>query len=347
MDRLRALSAAAGAVLVALSLWATAEYGTPARFVPVALAGAVAVALPDAAVRLRGVARTVSRRVSGPNPAVGERGWTFVSDSTVKDRLDLLEGLIPVIETDDRYDAVERDTYEEGAALNVSCAGIHGAFVRVTAAGRVVVLGSSERARHLAETVESATSLTLERVADNPFDEPAPVGRFASLALGGAVAVLLVVGVLLLGVGAYPSDAYNPAERTVLVGIDFQTDLDPTVSGTDGRLSKAAFLASVVDEGATEVRWARNDTDRIAAQGRDALRVSRTARALLDSVERPAATDARVERVRRLEQRLARAERSVAAALEDRAADDGLSDTDRLRRLADRLRAANGTSPPC
>jgi hypothetical protein len=37
----------------------------------------------------------------------------------------------------------------------------------------------------------------------------------------------------------------------------------------------------------------------------------------------------------------------VAAALEDRAADDGLSDTGRLRRLADRLRAANGTSPPC
>lgn len=346
MNKLRTLSWGGGGLLAALAVWAVVNYGgTPFRFGPAILIGVTAAGLPFGVAYFKYAVKSLRLRLADTDDGFSaEQGSIFVSNSAVEDPVDCLESVRSAVESDDEYDDVKRDSFDEGPGLTVLHAGFHNSFVRITAAGRVVVTGASERTHRLADTVSEVYSLSFERTRDNPFTGMESVRGAPRVFLGVIVFTVLLVGINAVTVAAYPSDAYNPAERSVLVGVDARASVDPGVTETDARLSKAAFLVDVVNESATEVRWQENDTDSIATHGENALRVSSDARSLLATVDEAGPTSEQAERADRIERRLSDAERSVATALEERADGDGLDDTETLSRLSDRLRASANSS---
>lgn len=346
MNKLRALSWGGGGLIAALALWAAVHYGgSPVRFGPAVIIGGAAAGLPFGFAYFKSAINSIRLRFADTDEGFSaEQGSIFVSESAVEDPFDCLESVISAIDGDDEYDEVKRDSFEEGPGLTVLHAGFHNSFVRITSAGRVVITGASERTYGLADTVSKVYSLSFERTRNNPFDGMDPVRGGPRVFLGVIVFTMLLFGVNAVTVAAYPSDAYNPAERTVLVGVDARASVDPGVSETDARLSKAAFLVDVVNESSMEVRWQINDTERIASHGETSLQVSSDARTLLATVNDGSPTPKQAERADRIERRLSDAERSVAAALDDRAASDGFNDTEHLSRLSDQLRASANSS---
>lgn len=346
MNKLRALSFGGGVVVVATALWATVNYGgSLLRFAEAALFGLVGAGLPPSVASLKGAVRSLRRRMAEVDEGLSaERGSIFISDQSIDDPVDCLERVLSVLRVEDRYDEVGRETFEEGPGLSVVHDGFHSSFIRITGAGRVVVTGASERTHALADLVSETCSVTFERTRDNPFKGPEPVRGAPRVFLGVLVFVVLLAGTNAVGAAAYTDDAYNPAERMILVGIDAQGDLGPDVSETDTALSKAAFLVSVVEEGTHEVRWAENDTDRAAEQGRQALAVSHDARVLLATVRAESSSSEQLERAERIERRLGDAEHSVADALDKRANESDETDAAALRRISDRLRSNADTS---
>ncbi|WP_225333549.1 hypothetical protein [Halomicrobium urmianum] len=346
MNKLRALSRGGGGLVVAVALWATVHYGgTPLRFATALFVGVVGAGLPAAFAWLKGAVRSLRRRFADVDEGFSaEQGSIFVSEGVVDDAVDCLESIRAALGDDERFDEVEREAFDEGPGLSVLHGGFHNSFVRITGAGRVVVTGASEQTSALAALVSESQSLSFERTRDNPFRGTEPVRGAPRAFLGVLVFAVLLVGFNSVGAAAYTADAYNPAERMVLVGIDAQGDVDPGTSGTETRLSKAAFIVDVVDEGSQEVRWVENDTDRVVEQGRQALAVSRDARALLETVRSGSPTADQRDRADRIERRLVEAERSVADALEERADRGDLDETAEIRRVSERLRASGGAS---
>lgn len=345
MNKLRTLSWGGGGLVVVLAVWAATHYGRPLQFGSAVIIGVAAAGLPFGLAYLKSAFRSLRRRHADPEGGFSaEQGSVFVSESVVEDAVDCLETVYTAVEGDEDYDKVDRDAFEEGPGLTVLHAGFHNSFVRITGAGHVVITGASERTRELADTVSDVCSLSFERTRDNPFDGREPIKGAPRVFLGVIVFTILLFGINAVAVAAYPSGAYNPAERTVLVGIDAQSTIDPGASETETKLSKAAFLVAIVDEGSNEVRWAVNDSSRVAVQGEQALRVSSDARSLLATLDDGSTTPKQTERADQIEQRLVDAERSVAVALEERADSGALNNTETVRQLSDRLRASANSS---
>jgi hypothetical protein len=343
MNKLRAFSYVGGGLVVALALWATVRYGgSPIRYAEGLALGLVAAGLPRGAAGLKAHLVSLRRRLADRGDD-GERGTVFVSESAVGDPVGCLETIAAAVREDDSYDGVERDSFRGGPGLTVTHRSFDSSLVRLTAGDRVAVVGASSRTETLVDTVSRACSLSFERARENPFAGVAPVSGGARVILALLVFLVALAGVNAVGAAAYPSDAYNPAERTVLVGVDAQASLDPRASATDARLRKASFLVAVVEEEATEVRWERDDAVRIARHGRQALRASGDARALLIAVREGSPTAAQTRRADRIERELHAAERSVATALDRRSESDALGDAATLDRLGERLRAAADT----
>ncbi|MDS0222456.1 CPBP family intramembrane metalloprotease [Haloarcula sp. S1AR25-5A] len=342
MNKLRALSWGGGGLVVLLALWAALHYDGPLlRFAPAVLVGIVAAGLPFGLAYSKSAIESLRLRLADTDEGFSaEQGSVFVSTSAVDDSIDFLEAVHSALRSDEEYDSVERDSFEEGPGLTVLHGGFHNSFIRVTAAGRVVVTGASERTKLLADTVSDTYSLSFERTRNNPFDGMEPVRGAPRVFLGALVFTLLLFGTHAVTATAYPTDTYNPAERAVMVGFDASGSVDPRVSETDSELSKAAFLVEVVNESATEVRWRGNDTEQIAEHGENALAASDDARSLLASAEDESLTPAQVERAKRIRAQLVAAERNVATALEERADTEALENTDSLTRLSDQLRAS-------
>lgn len=341
MNKLRALSWGGGAAVTLFAAWAMVHYGTPSRFFAAIVTGIVAAGLPYGIARFNQAIISLRYRLGDPESGISdEKGSIFVSQSSIDDPLETLETVLDRVTSDEAYDEVQREAFEEGPGLSIRHGGFHNSFVRITGAGRVVVTGASERTADICETVADACSLSFERTRENPFRGIQPIKGAPRVFLGVFVFTLLIAGTAAVGAGAYPSDAYNPAERLVLVGIDAQGDLDPNVSQTDVKLSKASFLVSVVDEGSIEVRWAKNDSDRVTEQGRNALRASSDARWLLASARADdSMTPEQAARADRIERRLIEAERSVGEALSERATDGSIDEenTTELSRLGERF----------
>lgn len=347
MNKLRALSLGGAVFLIAVAGWAAWYYGSPSKFIWTVIAGGVAAGLPRALAHGKRGARRLHRKLDDGERISGEKGSIFVSNGIVEDTVDCLETVREAVAADDRYDEVRRDSFAEGPGLTVIHTSFHNSFVRITSAGRVVVSGASERTQDLAETVTDACGISFERTRENPFSPLEPVKGAPRVFLGVFVFSVLLIGFHATAASAYPSDAYNPVERTIVVGIDGQSSLDPRVSETEGRLSKAAFLVTVVEESPVEVRWAGNDSDRVMRQGRQALIVANDTRSLLSSVEADSPTPAQAQRVETLRARLATAERETAAALDRRAQSEAVNEPESIHRLSDRLRAsANRSSAP-
>lgn len=342
MNKLRALSWGGGGLVVLLAVWAAIHYGGPVlRFAPAALVGIAAAGLPFGLAYSRNAIESLRLSLADTDEGFSaEKGSVFVSRSTVDDSVDFLEAVHSALRSDEEYHSVERDSFEEGPGLTVLHGSFHSSFIRITAAGRVVVTGASERTKLLADTVSDAYSLSFERTRNNPFDGIEPVRGAPRVFLGVFVFTMLLFGTHAVTAAAYPTSTYNPAERTVMVGFDASASVDPRVSETDSKLSKAAFLVEVVNESATEIRWRGNDSERIAGHGENAIAASDDARSLLASVEAGPLTPKQAERVERTKTRLAEAERTVAAALEEAVDDEALENAESVTRLSDQLRAS-------
>jgi len=341
MNTLRTVAWGGGGFAVLLAVWATIHYGgSPARFLPTAALGLVAATLPFGIAYTKHAVTSTRRRFADVDDGFSaETGSIFVSTTTVDDPLDCLETIVPAIRADDDYDEVTRESFQEGPGLMVLYGGFHNAFVRITEPGHVVVTGASERTHALADTVSKACALSFERTRNNPFTGMKPVRGASRVFLGVIVLTLVLGSALAVGTAAYPSDTYNPAERTVMVGIDARGDVVPGVSRVDTQLSKAAFLVAIVDEGSQEVTWAQNDSERVTAHGRQALRASRDARALLTTVREGPLTPAQAARADSLDRQLVEARDSVAEAMTARIESGSVNETAEMRRVVAELRA--------
>ncbi|EMA54254.1 hypothetical protein [Halococcus salifodinae] len=342
VNKLRTLSYGGGLLVGLTALWATISYGgSPLRFVGGFALAVVAAGLPAGLAHSKATALSYYRRYADEDAGFSEeQGAVYVSGSSVDDAFEALESVYASLEGDGTYDRIERDAFDEGPGLTVTYSGFHNCFVRVTDGGQMVVTGASKKTGTVADAVASACSLSFDRTRDNPFEGVEPVRGAPRVFLGVIVFAILLVGVGALAGGAYPSDAYNPAERTALMTIDASGDVNPGVSPTDTQLRKASFLVGVVDEEATEIRWEGNSSAEIAGHGRQAIAVSSDARDLLAAVREGLATPEQVERANRLAAELREAEQSVATALAERADSQALSgDVAALRRLGERLRA--------
>lgn len=344
MNKLRTFARSAAAFLVALAAWGALHYGpavAPASFLPVALVGLAIPVIPRALARLAFHARRWwSNRSTAPRFSF-ERGSLFVSTNPVDDRESALERIKAVVAGDDRFDAVADDEFAEGIGLTVGHAGYHNSFVRFSK-GRLVVTGASERTHALADLVADACSLTFERATDHPFASPDPIRGAPRAFLGLFLVVLLLVGVGGFAGAAYPGGSHNPAEKTVLVGLDARGEFVPGVTTDETRLDKAAFLVDGLAEEAVEIRWERNETDRILVHARQSVAVSNDVRRLLSAAHDGGLTPEQAARADRIETDLHEAERSVAAAIDERARNERVRD-ERLLAVRDELREAADT----
>lgn len=333
--------------MIALSLWGLDFYGLPRAepepFLRTTVVGLGILVLPwglSRAKRLVGIGRNYleMRRTAGY-----ERGTVYVSESPLPDPDRALDRVETLVDASPVFDSVHRDAFPEGEGLTVIHTGFHNTFVRVTRSSNLAVTGASIRTRRLAREIEEASIATFRRAIWNPFQRPAPIRGAPRVFLSLLLAGLVVFGVIGVAGAAYPTAAYNPAEKTVLVAIDARSTVDPGFTRTEHRLAKAAFLVEVLDEKQVEILWARNDTEEILGHGRQAAEISTDVRAELAAVRTSDPTPDQAARADRIEAELHEAELGVADALERR--DDGRADTTgQFDAVSRRLREAANTS---
>lgn len=326
--RLGVVSALGGAVLVAFTVWAWLRYdavglGDLTRGLAY---GVAAVALPRGLPR----ARIWLRRVRDSR-GDSERSDLFKSTERVADAERALDAVAESFAADADLTA-KRKLFSQGPGLVIVHESFHNSFVRSLRSGHLVVTGDGDRTSSIADRVERVTSVSLERTTPSRVEGPSPLRGPVRVTVALLVFVAVVVGAGGVVGAAYPSDTYNPAEKAVLVSFDARSDVDPTVSPTDGRLGKAAFLADALDEEAVEIRIA-NGSDRVYEHARQSLTISRTATRLLEATRAESLTPAQRARVERIQNDLRAARRAVADAIANRIDDGTVADAERLRRI--------------
>ncbi|ERG99929.1 MAG: hypothetical protein J07HQX50_01083 [Haloquadratum sp. J07HQX50] len=318
-----------GACIVSLvTSWAMVHYGPQSAILFAGIFGLGSTALPSVLSRMKYyVTRIYSRYLSsGPRHGPGE-GTIFVSTSPVEDAFEYLEAAYTAIDRDDTYESVTREEFSEGPGLSVIYAGFHNSFVRVSNTGMVVVTGASERSIDVVDTLRGIKDIRFEQTNRSPFVGYTPIRGAARVFLSVFVAIALMSSIVMIGGGAYPNDAYNPAERTVLMGIDAHGDLNPRVSATDTTLTRVAFLVSIVEEESTEIGWAQNKTTEIERHSQQALAVSQEARELLGSVASSDPTTAQREQIKSLRVQLTSAEAAVVTAVDEKTRSENVTST--------------------
>ena len=340
MNKLRALSVSSGLGLCLLGVWAAIRYGSPLRFAPGILVAGAIVGLPPALAYGKLWVRR-GRRYVATRRRDDDRAATFVADDPDPDAESALSQVAEAVERDEGYRDVRSKEFPEGEGLLVTHGGFHSSFVRRTDEGRLVVTGSSKKTRSLARRVGDLRGLSMRERSNNPFLGPIPVRGGPRVLLSVSLVVLLVLGVGSVTGPAYPSDAYNTPEKTVLVAYDARADLLPWVSRTDTRLDKAAFEVDALSEEAVEIRWEENGSRFLVEDGRQALAISADARAHLRSARESSLGPGQAARADRIERDLHAAERNVAdaiaARLENRTTGQYAPE---LRVLRERLRRA-------
>lgn len=347
VNKLRAFARLGGGFLTVLAAWAGWQYADgPAEalsFVAVAALGLVVVRAPAAVTRAKHWL-TLTEQHWAARRGKNERTTPAFVSEPVGNPEAALAAIRDAVRNDDEYDDAKTDAFPEGDGLTVTHTEFHNSFVRVAESGRLVVTGASKRTRALAGLVERVCDVSVESRVTNPLSAPEKVQGAPRVFLGLVLAVVVVAGVVGVAGAAYPSGAYNPAEKAVLVTFDARGSL-PGVSTTETHLDKAAFLVTVLDEKAVEVRWSSNDTDRVTTHARESLVVRREAASLLAEIRRSSPTPAQIRRAKRIERDLVAAERRVAASIDEALDGDlGESAERELARIRERLRGrANAT----
>lgn len=313
---LRALTTFFGGSLIVLSLWAITEYGTVRGIQPFAkpmVLGVIVFTLPLLYLRGRRWLSVGVRHVQNwRNPSESSPGNIFVSTSPVAGKDEPLETIAESLRQSNVYDEVYRTTFAESEGLTVSHTGFHKSYIRITESGKLVLTGTTKKTRQLATQLEDICSTTLEPSVTDPFTVSS-ITKAPRVLLMITAVVLLVVGVGGVSGAAYPPTAYNPAERTVFVGIDAYTDINPAASEREASVVKAQFLIEMLDEEAVEIRWEYNTTAQVRSHGQDALLISSHARKHIATARTRGFSDER--KLSRLEANLRDAERAVADAI--------------------------------
>ncbi|WP_254546815.1 hypothetical protein [Halomarina pelagica] len=322
VNTLRAVSWSSGTLLIALSVWAAVEYGDPLRFLPGVVVAATILGLPPALAYAKLWSRRGSRYLKARRRGSVEMDATFVSDDPDPNPDDALASIAEAVGAGDGSDAVRWEPFPEGEGLMVTHGGFHNSFVRLTEGGRLVVTGASKRTRTLAQFVGDLREVSMRNRSNNPLLGPIPVRGAPRWFLALALVALLGVGVGGVANAAYPTDAYNTPEKTVLVSYDARADVDPTTSPTEATLGKAAFMTGALSEEAVEVAWEKDGSPYVVHDARQAIEISRDVRAQLRTAREGSLTPAQVDRAARIEADLHAAERDVAAALRERLEND-------------------------
>lgn len=339
LSKLGLSSRIGGAFLFALTAWAVSRYGldlTTPGVVRALLLAALVLALPDAAAYAK-YALFRFRDHLAEWRSDSESGSFYVSRSPVDDPDAALDRVRDALGSVEAYDEVVRDEFSTGPGLTVVHSTYHTLSVRLDGADRVVVTGDSERLDGLVERVEGALGVSLRPTRVDPFADVTPVRGGPRAALGAVLAFCLVVGVVAVSGAAYPSGAFNDAEKTVLVTHDLRADADPTVTQEQARLAKAAFLTGVLDEAAVEIRMV-NTTGERRLYAASALETSDAARRLLRSARESSLSQSQADRADRIESSLYERERELAAALRETATGPSSAGDGRLHEIAAEFR---------
>jgi hypothetical protein len=335
--RLRTLSTVGGVILVTFVLWAYTRYETVGVgiLIPNLILGVIAIALPMGVPHAKFQLRRVMESYVGSDP---EQSHLFKSTDRVPDAERALDTVAESL-ADDSEHTVTRKSFSQGPGLVITYKDFHNSFVRRLRSGHLAVTGDGDRTSSLADRVERLTSITFERTTPSQVKAPTPVSGLARVTVALVVFALLLSGVMGVLGSAYPSSAYNPAEKAVLVSFDARSDFDPTMSPTDARLGKAAFLVDVLDEKAVEIRIAKGK-ERILDHARQSLVISRDANLLLDDVDRASPTSEQRARIERLQRDLRSERKQVAKTITERIRDEKVADAEaKLVRIRDMLLA--------
>lgn len=173
------------------------------------------------------------------------------------------------------------------------------------------------------------------------------VGGKTRLLLWLVISVSLFAGVSVGTAGAYHAGTYNSAEWTILVGIDARETVDPRMTPTGARLTKAAFLVRVLNETSDEIRWERNRSARVVEHADQAVTVVRDVNRLLTRARAAGLSESQAARADELRERLDVAVGGISTAIDTVIARGNVTgrDAGRLREARERMvAAANATN---
>lgn len=339
VNKLQTVSLLAGGVIVALSVYGVIKYQNPYGFLDTLLFGLIVATLPWIIAYIKLGIHQAYWALKNRRSTSAEHGSIFVSTDEVPDHESTLADIESALRTRVSEGTVSPDQFAEGPGLTVTFAGFHNSFIRIDRKNRVVVTGASRKVKELKDSIESAEILSFKQSNINPFVRPMPVT--------GGVRIFLAAGIILMAIGgiagvsetAYPADVYNPGEKTVLLGFDVWSAMDPTKSAPQGHLDKAAFYVAVLEEEAIEISW--DNPNQASVHAAAAFQTSEDAREELATARELGLTQPQAERADQIEQQLHAAERDVADALEQKVAEDAppdrgevLSDASSLREVA-------------
>lgn len=340
VNKLRIVSLGGGTTVVIIATWGAVEYPAPIKpFVLAATIGVFVAAVPSGLAYGKLFWRRTSQ-VRAVQHSGRDRGRIFLSDTAVESRAATLSAVDDALEAVTEFEP-RTSLFPEGRGRTVVHTNFHNSFVRITDDDRLSVTGESEPTEQIADLVESAVDVSFSRVKSNPFLRPEGVKGAPRVFLAILLMAVVLAGVMTVAGAAYPSGAYNPAEKTVLVGIDLRGDLDPWTSATETRLTKAAFLVRSFEEKSVEVRWQANGSGskQVATHATEALAIDTDARSQLAAVRSSSPSPPKIERANRIERRLRRAERDVADQIAAAAETAPADEVPTLRRVSRRLTA--------
>ncbi|WP_458211061.1 hypothetical protein [Haladaptatus sp. NG-SE-30] len=343
MNKLRATAVGSGLVLLAGAAWGALEYGASAGlepFVWVAVFGVVVAVVPDGIAAAKHVVYQSRREAKAEDARAGAKDRYFTSTKTYPSREEVLNVVRDTVRATDGYERVAAEDFPEGAGLSVTHAGFHNSFVRVTASGRLVLAGASERTADLASDLAKDLKTSFDQSWANPMRQRKPIVGGLRVVLAVAILTTTGLGLGTVAAAGYPSDSYNPLEKVALASYDARSTVDPATSETDAAIAKARFRVTILKESVVEVRWTDNNSARLVRTGQVALRVAGDTRSTLTGLRERELTDAQERRVGRIEGNLREVEDSIAATLESRADDQGIGEgADDIRAVAGALRS--------
>lgn len=325
MNKLRIFAGASAVTLLGLTGWSMIQYNTSnINFLLISGIIGILIGILPAGIMygkywLRQRWRCLRQHLRSSRSSV------FVSEPTAGSRNKELVAIAEVIQVAGDYETVTTEDFPEGEGLSVAHGGFHNSFIRITKAGQIVVTGASEKTSTLAHQISNHRKIKLTNVPNNPFSKPEPVKGAPRGFLGIFLAILLIIGITCAVSAAYPSPAYNPSERAVLVSYDMRADVDPGFTKTDAQLSKAAFLTKIVEEEAVEVRWEESSSQQIAGHGRQALIISKETHDLLQQARSSGLTTEQRATAQQIETDLESARRAVSIAITERIEEDDLN----------------------
>ncbi|WP_231187971.1 hypothetical protein [Haladaptatus sp. DYF46] len=324
MNKLRTTAIFGGAVLLIAAAWGVLEYGSTAGFEPfawIALVAALVAIAPDAISLAKHTVYQFLRESKAADARAGTKDRYFRSTETFRGREEVLDSVRDAVNGTDSYEDVAANDFPEGTGLSVTHAGFHNSFVRVDAAGRLVLAGASKRTADLADDIATTLDTSFDQSWANPMRNRKPItGGFRILL---AVALLTATG---LGVGAvaaagYPSNAYNPLEKVVLSSYDARETVTPGISETDAAIGKAGFRVDMLRESSVEIGWNDGDPIRLIDTGLATYSVAGDTRSSIADLRGRSLTPTQRARIDGIATDLREAETSAATTLRKRAGD--------------------------